>query len=325
MTHQSDVSTPTQAARGSSRPPGADVVDASPAKRLGRMFRFVGSLPDAAMDLVLRRTHKPSKPPKKTVRRDLVARTWSRGIPITWVEGGRSQTSTIVHLHGGAYVFGEAPQHWRWLEEVRRRSGSAAAMVHYRMPPDHPFPYALDDALAAIRGLQDEGIVRPEQWVLSGDSAGGGLALAVAQALRDNDEPLPAGLLLTSPWADLATDSADVYRLEDSDVVLDAQTLRRFADLYRGTYAVEDPRLSPLEGEMAGLPPVHLVAGDAEILVGDARRLREKLRDAGVPIAYIEQPGGPHAYPLFGNDPASQWAIRQQIAFIRAATGLETS
>src|SRR5699024_10798861 len=152
-------------------------------------------------------------------------------------------------LHGGAYLHGERRAHWEWLEEITRRVGTAGAMVHYRMPPRFPFPVAYDDALEAVRELVDTAVVRSGRWVLSGDSAGAGLALAVAQALRDQSIPLPALLLLTSRWADLTG-------VRDGDA-----ELRRAARLYTGPIPAEDPRISPVHGDLQGLPPVHLVAG----------------------------------------------------------------
>ena len=148
-------------------------------------------------------SQRPSLPAHSLIDRSRVDRRRHHGVPVTWIDGARAAQATIVHLHGGAYLHGERPAHWEWLEEITRRAGTAGAMVHYRMPPRFPFPVAYDDALEAVRELVDTAVVRSGRWVLSGDSAGAGLALAVAQALRDQSIPLPALLLLTSPWADL--------------------------------------------------------------------------------------------------------------------------
>lgn len=304
---------------------------ASPARR-GREYwgmRLLGGLPDPALAVLARRAQRPTKPARSVVPRRLVTRERIAGagdtspeVPVTWIDRRRARTATIVHLHGGAYLAAESPMHWRWLEELRRRAGTAAAMIQYRMPPSSPAPAAVDDALAAIRALQRRADLRDGAWVLSGDSAGGGIALAVVQAMRDADEPLPAGLLLTSPWTDLTLSDPTIPARATRDVVLDVRSLRRAADEYAGVLGPRDPRVSPRFGSVDGLPPVLLVAGEHEALQPDAQHLADDLRAAGTPVVSIEIPGGRHDHPVLADDPAAQWVIRRQIAFVREACGL---
>lgn len=256
-------------------------------------------------------SQRPSLPARSLIDRSRVDRRRHHGVPVTWIDGARAAQATIVHLHGGAYLHGERPAHWEWLEEITRRAGTAGAMVHYRMPPRFPFPVAYDDALEAVRELVDTAVVRSGRWVLSGDSAGAGLALAVAQALRDQSIPLPALLLLTSPWADLTG-------VRDGDA-----ELRRAARLYTGPIPAEDPRISPVHGDLQGLPPVHLVAGGGDAMRSDGLRLRQRLEEAGTEVDYLEAPGQVHNYPITGSGADPQAARRSQIAAVRRALGMD--
>ena len=233
--------------------------------------------------------------------------------PRDLIDPGLASTATIVHLHGGAYVQGESRQTWEWLEEVARRSGAAAAMIHYRLAPRHPYPAAVDDVLAALADMQREAVLRPGRWVLSGDGAGGGLALAVAQSLAGSGADAPAAVLLESPWSDLSR--------EDHG----QESLRVAARLYAGAVPRTQPRLSPVHGDLAGLPPVHLVTGAADPLVRDGRRLAAALPDAGAAHHGLDLPHGGHQVAVAGEGPQAQQARRFQISAVRAAIGLDES
>lgn len=319
-------------------PDGAREEDASPAlspaetarvARIGRMLRLLSHLPASVREAMLVRTQRPTFPARSVVDRDLVSRERVAradrtvpGVPVTWIDRPRAARAAVIHLHGGAYTAGERPEHWRWLEELRRRAGTAAAMVHYRMPPHDPFPGALDDAVMAISDAVERAVVREGTWVLSGDSAGGGLALAVLERLHERGALLPAGLLLTAPWTDLTmTDPLQALQ-QPKDRLLTREFLSECAQMYRGEHVLTDPRISPRFGSVHHLPPVMLVAGGQDLLLGDARALRAALEEAEVPVAYHEQPDGPHDYPIITEGPAAQWVLRRQIAFVREACGL---
>ena len=206
-------------------------------------------------------SQRPSLPPRSVADPSRVRRVRHDHVPVTWIDPELASTATIVHLHGGAYVQGESQQTWEWLEEVARRAGTAAAMIHYRLAPRHRYPAAVDDVLRALADMQRETVLRPGRWVLSGDSAGAGLALAVAQTLAATAGEAPAALLLESPWSDLSR--------EDHG----EESLKVAARLYAGAVPRTEPRLSPALGDLTGLPPVHLVGGDRDPLVHDGRRL----------------------------------------------------
>jgi acetyl esterase/lipase len=231
-------------------------------------------------------SQRPTLPPRSVARPDRVTRVRHDQVPVTWIDRDLASTGTIVHLHGGAYVEGESRETWEWLEEVARRSGTAAAMVHYRLAPRHPYPAAIDDVLAALA------------------------ALAVARTLAASATSTPAALLLESPWSDLTR--------EDH-----GQAERRVAArLYAGAVPRTEPRLSPVNGDLAGLPPVHLVAGGEDPLVRDGRSLASALAVAGVEHHVLELPHGGHRVAITGEGPQAQEARRSQIAAVRSALGI---
>ncbi|MFC7376119.1 alpha/beta hydrolase fold domain-containing protein [Brachybacterium sp. GCM10030268] len=261
-------------------------------------------------------SQRPTLPPRAVAAPARVQRRKHQGVPVTWIDADRAAASTIVHLHGGGHLYGESPNHWGLLEEVGRRAGAATAMVHFRLPPRYPFPAALDDVLGAIDAMGRESLLRPGRWALSGDSAGGGLALAAAQSLIHAGADAPALLLLESPWADLtpaARRPAGTEGAEDGQDDEHAADLRTAVRLYARGVPPEDPRISPLHGELGALPPVHLVTGAEDYLVEDSRRLHAAITDAGGTATYLEIPGAGHDPAIHGDGPAAQSGRRSQI------------
>jgi monoterpene epsilon-lactone hydrolase len=277
--------------------------------------------PTGLFEFQAQRSHKPTLPSRRLADRARVTRRRQRGIPVTWIDHDRAADGVLIHLHGGGYVLGESANTWDWLEDMGRRAEVAVAMVHYRMAPRDPFPAAYDDAREAVRGILEEGAQYESDWVLSGDSAGGGLALSVAQDLVAHGDRLPSSMLLTSPWVDLTGKDLLRGRQEDTDPLLSGRFLDRASKLHAGAWDRADPRISPLFGEMSGLPPVHLTVGGDELLLGDALRLRDGLALSGVPVDYLEQPGAWHDYPVTWHGPTSQYARRSQIAAVRGVLG----
>jgi acetyl esterase/lipase len=163
--------------------------------------------------------------------------------------------------------------------------------------------------------MHADGRLGSGSWILAGDSAGGGLALAVAQVLRDRGGPSPAGLLLTAPWVDLELDRADLDAAAHSDPMLSRSFLRWCAQLYADGVPLTEPRLSPINASLAGLPPVHLNVGTLDLLRQDVVRLRDGLIRAGISVTFIEQDGGVHTYPQL-EGAAAEWAVRSQAEWV---------
>ena len=193
----------------------------------------------------------------------------------------REEDGAILYLHGGGFVTGSWKTQKTIAAGLSRSSGRPAYMPEYRLAPEHPFPAALDDALATYGWLLERG-VEPASIVISGDSAGGGLALAAAHAIRDETLPMPGALYLVSPWVDLTLSSPSIDRV--ADPTLNVAWVGGGARAYAGSADPSDPRISPLFAEQAGLPPVLIHAGSEEIFVDECRDLADRLEAAAVDV-----------------------------------------
>jgi monoterpene epsilon-lactone hydrolase len=199
------------------------------------------------------------------------------GIEALWIDAsGAPQRESVVHLHGGGYSMGSPSTHRPLAARLSRKLGRPVLLPRYRQPPEHPCPAALDDVLALWRGLPDS-----DTRVLSGDSAGGGLALALAMALRDAGERLPERMVLMSPWTDLSLSGESIDRQGEADVFFRRPGLELMAGRYAGTIERRDPRVSPLWGALEGLPAMLIQAGGDEALLDDSTRLAERLGEVG--------------------------------------------
>ena len=186
----------------------------------------------------------------------------------------------VLYLHGGGFTTGSMTTHRALATHLAAASGATVHLLDYRLAPEHPFPAALDDALAAFRELRER-VARPERTVLAGDSAGGWLALTAGLRLRDEGSPLPAALGLISPWLDLS--GAD-RRDDRVDPMLQPAWLSRCAADFAPGRDLRSPELAPLTADLAGLPPMVVQVGGEEILFEESVRLAERARAAGVPV-----------------------------------------
>lgn len=204
---------------------------------------------------------------------------------------------TGLYLHGGGYVYGSLRSHGHMVSEIARAARCPMFFVDYRRAPEHPYPAALDDAVAAYRSLLADGVAAGDV-VLAGDSAGGGLMLAMLLKLRDSGLPAPAAAACVSPWTDLTGSGESYHALEQEDPMLSKPVV----DLVSASYLADAPRthpyVSPLFGELAGLPPVLLQVGSREILRSDAERFAAGLRRAGGTGVLEVWPGMVHVWHL---------------------------
>jgi monoterpene epsilon-lactone hydrolase len=199
------------------------------------------------------------------------------GVPAEWVSHNGAGDGVVLYLHGGGYCIGSPASYRGLTSALAAASGLAVHVPDYRLAPEQPCPAALEDARAVYAGLARQS----RAVVLAGDSAGGGLALALAQALRAGGERAPAALLLISPWVDLNCSSATFAERAARDPLLSPGGLRRWAACYAGARGVSDPVCSPLHGEAGGLPPVLIQVGSEEVLLDDSRRLHARIEAAG--------------------------------------------
>ena len=198
--------------------------------------------------------------------------------PVIRSSFGQATRGAVLYLHGGGYIIGSATTHKGLTGHLAKASGCMVVAPDYRLAPEHPFPAALDDAEAAWLALIDEGFA-PRQIAIAGDSAGGGLTITLAMRLRDSNQPLPASLIVFSPWVDLTQEA--LYSPE-CEPVLQPRWTAKAARLYAGQESLRNPLISPIFGNLEGLPPILIQVGSQEILLNDAERLASAATKAGV-------------------------------------------
>lgn len=222
----------------------------------------------------------------------------------------------MLYLHGGGFTVGSPRSHRAFVSRLSSATRSRALSLEYRLAPEHPFPAAIEDAVAAYRWLLDVH-ASPERVVVAGDSAGGGLAISAMVAARDEGLPMPGALVVVSPWVDLTCSGASMQTHRDDDVWLDPDGATEVAGVYLGGADPADPLASPLFADHTGLPPTLIVVGTAEILLDDARRLADRMRAAGGTVVLDEWTDMLHVFPAFAPYvPESRRAIRQIGAFV---------
>lgn len=204
----------------------------------------------------------------------------------------------VLYLHGGGYVVGSTATHQCLIGEIAKASHAATLGLNYRLAPEHPHPAALEDALAAYRWLLD-GRVDPRGLFVMGDSAGGGLALALLLAAKDAGLPLPAAAVALSPWTDLAATGASLDTRADRDAMLDKRGVLSFSRMVVKDGDPKSPLASPLYGDLRGLPPLLLHVGTEEILHDDATRFAERAQAAGGEVTLEVWDGMLHVWHLF--------------------------
>jgi len=211
---------------------------------------------------------------------------------------GAAADGVLLYLHGGAFVAGSAGGYRGLAAELARAGGLSLWSVDYRLAPEHPFPAALEDCLAAYKALLASGVAQ-QRIVVAGDSAGGGLVVSLLLAVRDAGLPLPAAGIPISPWADLQCQGASIQTKASADPSLTEKGLRGGAAAYAGGAALDNPLLSPARASLHSLPPLLIQVGSAEILLDDALRLAAGAGAAGTSVRLDVWPNMPHVFPAF--------------------------
>ncbi len=241
------------------------------------------------------------------------------GVPVERVSlpGLQTDAPVLLYLHGGGY-FGCSPATHRPITASFARGGFRVVAPDYRLAPEYPFPAAVEDAVAAYRALLRAGC-DPARLCVAGDSAGGGLALALLVALRDDGDRLPAAAALFSPWTDLAGTGPSLVLNDRKDAMFHARDVARVAGLYLGEADPRTPWASPLYADLQGLPPLHIHVGANEVLLDDSTRLAARARAAGTPVELTVWPVVPHVFPIFPHLPEARSAIDRTLAGLRQA------
>lgn len=241
------------------------------------------------------------------------------GVPCERVLGnGARDERVIVYLHGGGYCIGSARDHRGFAARLSQATGAAVVVPDYRLAPENPYPAAADDSLDVWLAVASQ---HPGA-VLCGDSAGGGLALLTAIRARDGAAPRPSAVALVSPWLDAAADRTVDPDLLGRDVVISADWLARCALSYAAGRPLSLPGISPINHDMAGLPPVFVVVGTEEVLHADSQRLVKKIRAAGGEVTAVLGNGLWHIYPTqAGVFAAADEALASLATFIAGHLG----
>lgn len=222
-------------------------------------------------------------------------KAWVRMAGMEVLQLGPQQGTRLLYLHGGGYVFGSPGTHKGLAGRLALRLGIGAVVPHYPLAPEAPFPAAPEAVIRLYREMVAEGPV-----ILAGDSAGGGLALALlAMICADPDLPQPLATLALSPLTDLAMTGDSLATNEASEVLLPVEGIRESALGYLDGADPEDPRASPLYASFPGAAPVHVWVGDGEVLRDDSLRMVTALQEQGVEAHLTVEPGLPHVWPLF--------------------------
>jgi acetyl esterase/lipase len=266
-----------------------------------------------ALDAILRQSAFPAgsdvTEQRRLLRELLSAQPLPAGVTVTAAALGGVPTAEItvdgiepshvvLYFHGGVYVMGDAAQAAGLAAQIARRTDAKVISVDYRLAPEHPYPAAVDDALAAYQALLDGGTA-PSAIAFAGESAGGGLAVATLVNARDRGLPLPAAALVMSPYADLTLAGATMQTKRDADPLLSPEALQaRVPDYTAG----QDPALgliSPIFADLSALPPLIIQAGTHEVLLDDAVRLARQAATVDVQVALDITPGVPHVFQAY--------------------------
>ena len=226
----------------------------------------------------------------------------------------KTQPIKALYFHGGGYSVGGLKTHGAFCARLARALCGAVMFVDYRLAPEHAFPAAFDDCCAAFAAVAAE----CPDLLLAGDSAGGGLALAVTQYGHSTLGLVPKKLLLLSPWLDMTLSGNSMSMNETTDSMLSAKILTRMRAAYLAGQDMRDPRASPILGELRELPPTLILASTTEVLRADSRRLKTEVDWLHGKAELIEYAGMPHIFPTLNALPASKRAIKQIAAFAKA-------
>lgn len=239
-------------------------------------------------------------------------------LDIEAVRALKAPQRTIVHLHGGAFVFGCPASYRNRAMRLSHRCAAEVFVPDYRLAPEHPFPAALDDAVRAIEYVR---ALRPDRPLFqTGDSAGGALALSALLCLRERGRELVQGAVLLSPWTDLSVSGASVDKLAGRDLWFTRAHLERWASYYRGATDARHPLLSPVFADLSRLPPLLVLVAEDELLLDDAQRVVERAQHAGTQAQLWVGAGMQHDFPL-----TMPWLHESRRAWAKMAEFMQSS
>jgi len=230
---------------------------------------------------------------------------------------GANPQKLILYVHGGGYVSGSVNDHRGFVSKFAKRTGVTCLLYEYRLAPEHHYPAALEDSVRMYQWLLNRAC-SPENMIIAGESAGGGLCLAMLLAIRDRNIPLPAAALAISPWTDL-TCSSDSYKTKNHLSPAPLDSWHVFSKHYCGPHPANLPYISPLFGDLHGLPPIFINAGENDELFEDGEKFFLKTKAAGVDVKFRAGKGMLHCYPLLDPMfPEATKAMDEIVEWVRA-------
>jgi len=242
------------------------------------------------------------------------------GVPVEWITTPDVDPDRVVfYLHGGGFTLGSIRTHRFLMQAVGRAAGAKVLGVDYRLAPEHPFPAAVEDSERAWKWLLEQG-VEASRCAIAGDSAGGGLTLATLLKLRDEGLPLPSAAIGLSPWVDLSGSGDSFATKAGEDPLVTVELLRLMGEAYLGGAHPHTALASPLFADLAGLPPLLIQVGTAEILLSDSTRLAERAEAAGVAVTLETWEDMIHVFQAFPTLAESGQAIGRIGDFVRQHT-----
>ena len=243
------------------------------------------------------------------------------GVSAEWISTpGVSEDRVVMYLHGGGYMIGSMRTHRSPLSYLSRVSDARVLGLNYRLAPEHPFPAAVEDSVAAYSWLLSEG-VSPGRIVIGGDSCGGGLSIATLVALKYFGYPLPAGGISHSGWTDLAHTGDSFVTKAEADPLIDKEMLEGMAAAYLGDRSRSTPLASPYYADLRGLPPLLVQVGTAEVLLDDSLRLTDRAKEAGVDVTLEVWDDMPHVWQAFATFlPEARHALESCGEFVKKHT-----
>lgn len=239
------------------------------------------------------------------------------GMKAEWlIPQGADSDKVIVYVHGGGYVSGSCSDHRGFISKLAKNTGVTHLIYEYRLAPEHKFPAALEDSVTVYQWMLSSGF-KTENIIIAGESAGGGLCLATLLALKEQSIPLPAAAVAISPWTDLSC-SSESYRTKNKVSPAPLNSWFVFSKHYAGNNKVTHPLISPLFGDLKGLPPLLINAGMDDELFEDGEKFYLKAKEAGVEITFRPGTGMLHCYPLFAPMfPEATEAMKEIVNFIQ--------
>lgn len=280
------------------------------------MFRHVGSVARIRRIVgIVDRLAAPLAPARGTHREDVEIP--GAEFQAEWVGNKHSaDNKVILYLPGGAYIIRTPNMHAAMVNRLCRASGMRALIAYYRLAPEHPFPACVDDAVRAYQWLLDEGFT-PGNIVIAGDSAGGGLSLSTLLSLKQRALPMPACAFMMSPLLDVSDQAPSRWKNANNDSALPAPMKRAVnpRPLYLGNNDATDAIVSPIHGDLEGLPPMYITVSDSEMLLDDSLRLARRGHTYNVDVKVDVWRKVPHVWPLFGFLPEANKTMERAARF----------